>query len=127
MIRPFGVREMRIGLRLAFAAAVIAIVALSLLSRNSMPSVGLSDKYQHLLAYGLLAANGWMAFPSRRAAIWLMILLPLLSIVLEFAQTFIPGRSGEVADAVVSSLGAYLLLVPMLLCHGRAPFGRAAE
>jgi VanZ family protein len=117
-------REVRIVLRLAFAAAVIAIIVLSLLPRVSLPSVGISDKYQHLIAYAVLAATAWLAFPSRRAALWLMLLLPLMSIALEFAQTFVPGRSGEIADALVSGLGAYLLLVPMLLCNGAVPFGR---
>jgi VanZ family protein len=116
-----GMREIRIGLRLAFAAAAIAVVVLSLLPRDSLPSVGVSDKYEHLAAYAVLAANAWLAFPSRRAALWLMLLLPFMSIVLEFAQTFVPGRSGEVADALVSALGAYLLLVPMLLWYGRVP------
>lgn len=125
MASQMGMREIRIGLRLTFAAAAIAVVVLSLLPRDSLPSVGVSDKYEHLAAYALLAANAWLAFPSRRAALWLMLLLPLMSAALEFAQTFVPGRSGEVADALVSALGAYLLLVPMLLCHGAAPLGRA--
>jgi VanZ family protein len=119
-----GAPEIRIGLRLAFAAAVIAVVALSLLPRGSLPSVGVSDKYEHLAAYAVLAANAWMAFPSRRAALWLMLLLPLMSVALEFGQTLVPGRSGEAADALVSTLGAYLLLVPMLLCRGAALFGK---
>ena len=123
--RKMGLREIRIVLRLAFAAAAIAIVVLSLLPRDLLPSVGVPDKYEHLAAYAVLAATAWLAFPSRRAALWLMLLLPLLSIALEFAQTFVPGRSGEIADALVSTLGAYLLLVPMLLCNGALPFARA--
>jgi VanZ family protein len=119
-----GMREVRIGLRLAFAAAAIAVVVLSLLPRESLPAVGVSDKYEHLAAYALLAANAWPAFPSRRAALWLMLLLSLMSVALEFAQTFVPGRSGEVTDALVGILGAYLLLVPMWLCQGGAPLGK---
>jgi VanZ family protein len=125
MASQIGMHEIRIGLRLTFTAAAIAVVVLSLLPRDSLPSVGMSDKYEHLVAYALLAANGWLAFPTRRAALWLMLLLPLMGITLELAQTFVPGRSGDVADALVSALGAYLLLVPMLLCHGAVPFGRA--
>ena len=125
MAGQMGMREVRIVLRLAFAAAAIAVIVLSLLPRSSLPSVGVSDKYEHLAAYAVLAASAWLAFPSRRAALWFMLLLPLMSIALEFAQTLVPGRSGEVADALVSSLGAYLLLVPMLLCNGAVPFVRA--
>jgi VanZ family protein len=125
--KQIGMHEIRIGLRLTFTAAAIAVVVLSLLPRDSLPSVGMSDKYEHLVAYALLAANGWLAFPTRRAALWLMLLLPLMGITLELAQTFVPGRSGEVADALVGALGAYLLLVPMLLCQGGAPFGKRRE
>jgi VanZ family protein len=118
-------REVRIVLRLAFAGTVMGVIVLSLLPRDSLPSVGVSDKYEHLAAYAVLAASAWLAFPSRRAALWLMVLLPLMSIALEFAQLFVPGRSGDAVDALVSILGAYLLLVPMLLCNGAVPFGRA--
>jgi VanZ family protein len=120
-----GMREVRIVLRLAFAGTVMGVIVLSLLPRDSLPSVGVSDKYEHLAAYAVLAASAWLAFPSRRAALWLMVLLPLMSIALEFAQLFVPGRSGDAVDALVSILGAYLLLVPMLLCNGAVPFGRA--
>jgi VanZ family protein len=112
-------QAIRIGFRLAFAAAVVAVIVGSLLPRGTVPPVGLSDKHQHLAAYAVLAALAWGAFPTRRAALWLMLLLPLLAIALEFAQTLVPGRSGEVADAVAGGLGAYLVAVPMLLRYQR--------
>jgi VanZ family protein len=105
----------RSGLRLAFAAAVLAIVVLSLMPSESLPRVGISDKLQHLAAYAVLAALGWLGFPTRRAALRLMLFLPLLGIALEFGQMFVPNRSAEVIDAVVNALGAYLVLVPILI------------
>ena len=113
-------RAIRIGFRLAFAAAVAAVIVGSLLPRGTLPPVGMSDKHQHLAAYAALAALAWAAFPTRRAAFWLMLLLPLLAIALEFAQTFVPGRSGEIADALAGGFGAYLVAVPMLLRYQRS-------
>jgi VanZ family protein len=112
-------QAIRIGFRWAFAAAAAAVIVGSLLPRGAVPPVGLSDKHQHLAAYAVLAALAWGAFPTRRAALWLMLLLPLLAIALEFAQTLVPGRSGEVVDAVAGGLGAYLVAVPMLLRYQR--------
>jgi VanZ family protein len=112
-------QAIRIGFRLAFASAVVAVIVGSLLPRDTMPPVGLSDKHQHLAAYAVLAALAWAAFPTRRAALWLMLLLPLLAIALEFAQTVIPGRSGEVIDALAGGFGAYFVAVPMLLRYQR--------
>jgi VanZ family protein len=108
---------MRLGLRLAFAAATLAVAVLSLLPTQSLPPVGLSDKSQHLIAYAVLAALGCAAFPTRRAAIWLMLSLPFMGTALELAQTFVPGRYGEFVDALVGGLGAYLVLVPAYLRH----------
>lgn len=113
--------RMRLGFRLAFAVAAIAVIVGSLLPADTLPPVGASDTHQHLAAYAVLAALAWNAFPMRRAALWLMLLLPLLGIALEFAQTVVPGRTAEVGDAVAGGLGAYLVLIPMLLrCQRKA-------
>jgi VanZ family protein len=108
-------RWFRSGLRLSFAAAVIVIIVLSLLPSGSLPNVGISDKFQHLAAYALLAALGWAAFPTRRAVFRLILALPLLGIALEFGQMLVPNRSAEVVDALVGTLGTCVVLVPALV------------
>ena len=100
--------------RRIFAAGIVAVVALSLLPRKDMPSLGVSDKTEHVVAYALLGLTGGLAFPTRRAALVLLALLPLLGVALEIAQLQVPGRSAEVGDALADLIGAALTLLPIL-------------
>jgi VanZ family protein len=104
----------QISLRLAFIASVIIVISLSLLPAKQAPSL-FNDKLEHLASYALLGALGGLAFPARRTTILLIVLLPALAIALEIAQRFAPGRSTDIADALVSGSGAWLALVPKLL------------
>ncbi|MCI0428961.1 MAG: VanZ family protein [Rhodospirillales bacterium] len=102
-------------LRSAFAAGTLAVVLLSLLPGKEIPAVGVSDKIEHVTAYALLGLAGGLAFPSCRAAMLLLALLPLLGIGLELAQSLVADRSSEVADAIADWVGATLTLLPILL------------
>jgi VanZ family protein len=101
--------------RYIFAAGMVAVVVLSLLPGKDMPSVGVSDKIEHVVAYALLGLAGGLAFPTRRAMLLLLVLLPILGIALEVAQLFVPERSAEVADALAGWIGTSLTLLPLLL------------
>ena len=100
--------------RRIFAAGIVAVVTLSLLPGKDMPSLGVSDKTEHVVAYALLGLAGGLAFPTRRAAIMLLVLLPLLGVALEIAQLLVPERSSEVADAIADWIGTSLTLLPIL-------------
>ena len=100
--------------RYMFAAGIVAVVILSLLPGNDMPSVGISDKVEHVVAYALLGLTGGLAFPTQRAALVLLVLLPLLGVALEIAQLRVPERSAEVGDALADLIGAALTLLPIL-------------
>jgi VanZ family protein len=102
--------------KVAFISGVIGVVALSLLPAREAPLL-LNDKLEHLIAYAILGFVGGLAFPTRRATLWMIALLPLLSIAMELGQKFAPGRSTEVADAVASGAGAWLTLLPWLVIH----------
>lgn len=102
-----------------FAVGIIAVVTLSLLPGKDVPSVGVSDKIEHLVAYALLGLAGGLAFPTRRAAIVLLVLLPLLGIALEIAQLRVPERSADIADALADWIGAALTLLPILVVRLR--------
>lgn len=105
--------------RYIFAVGIIAVVILSLLPGNDVPSVGVSDKIEHLVAYALLGLAGGLAFPTRRGAIVLLVLLPLLGVALEIAQLRVPERSADVADALADWMGAGLTLLPILVVRLR--------
>jgi VanZ family protein len=98
-----------------FAAGAVAAIVLSLLPGNEIPSLGVSDKIEHAAAYALLGLAGGLAFPTRRATLLLLVLLPLLGIALEIAQLAVPQRSSEVADALANWLGATIALLPILV------------
>ena len=51
--------------------------ALQPIGQSPRPVIGeLSDKIEHLVAYALLGLAGGLAFPTRRGAIVLLVLLP---------------------------------------------------
>lgn len=102
-------------LRYVFAAGTFGVVVLSLLPGQELPSVGVSDKVEHVAAYALLGLAGGLAFPTRRAAMLLLVLLPLLGIALEIAQLLVPNRSSDAGDALADWAGAALTLLPILL------------
>jgi VanZ family protein len=99
--------------KVAFFAGGIGVVVLSLLPASQAPSL-FNDKLEHLFAYAILGLVGGLAFPTWRATLWMIALLPLLAIALELGQELVPGRSTEIADAVVSSAGSWLTLLPWL-------------
>jgi len=106
--------QFRTVLKGIFAAGAVAVIVLSLLPGRELPSLGVSDKFEHAAAYALLGLAGGLAFPTRRATIALLLLLPLLGIALEIAQLVVPQRSSEVADALADWIGAVLTLLPIL-------------
>jgi VanZ family protein len=112
--REHHVDRFKIVSRYIFAAGVVAVVTLSLLPGKDMPSLGVSDKFEHVVAYALLGLFGGLAFQTRRATILMLVSLPILGIALELAQLFVPERSSEVADALADWIGASLTLLPIL-------------
>lgn len=102
-------------LKMAFAIGVISVVVLSLLPPRSLPSFGISDKIEHFTTYAILGLIAGFAFPTQRAAIWLVVSLSALGITLEFCQWFVPGRSPESLDAIASVLGTCVVLCTRVL------------
>jgi VanZ family protein len=102
--------------RAAFIIGMIAVVTLSLVPARVAPSL-FNDKLEHLIAYALLGLVGGLAFPTWRATLWMIALLPLLAVALELGQKLSPGRSTEIADAAVSGAGSWLTLLPWLAVH----------
>jgi VanZ family protein len=90
--------------------ASMAVVAyLSLLPGIELPvTFWNADKFYHFLAYGWLGALPPLAFAGRergRAAAYAMVILGAL---LEWGQSFVPGRAASAGDAVANALGVFL-------------------
>ena len=72
--------------RAAFALGVLAIVVLSLMAQDSLPSVKVSDKLNHVLAYGCVMLVGGLGFRSTRQRVWLVLGMSLLGTAMELLQ-----------------------------------------
>ena len=107
-------------LKIGFCVGVAAVIVGSLMPADLMPVI-MNDKLEHLLAYALLSSLGTLIFHTRRAMALLVLSLWALSVVLEAGQQFSPGRSTEIADALVSCLGACTAPALKLLISRRSP------
>jgi len=67
---------------------------------NQTTGAALYDALSGILIYGLLAA----LWPRKTTILWAMT----LAVGIEWAQTFIPGRSAGVTDVLIAGIGAFL-------------------
>ncbi len=91
-----------------FIAGLAALPLASLLPSDMMPAFGVADTWLHGLGYGGLGMVGAWALGERRAALRLGLALVSLGVLLELAQTVVPGRSASLGDALADALGAVL-------------------
>ena len=84
----------------------MVITYLSLIPAEELPKLELWDKLEHALAYAVVAVAagvGWAG--HRRAKALLGIGLMVLGVVLEFLQSFVPGRLTDPGDALANLTG----------------------
>lgn len=92
-------------------ACVLVILALSLAPGDARPHTILPGKLEHFIAYagtGLLFSIAYLCLTTR-ALIWGALVIA--SVVLEAIQSFIPGRSPDLLDALASSMGLTVGLI----------------
>lgn len=77
------------------------------------------DKAAHFIAFYILTALMYVAFPRRRR-LDLTMMATLGGALIEIAQGF-TGRDMGVGDMVANGLGAFAVLLPMYLQEWRAP------
>jgi VanZ family protein len=90
-----------------WCAAVAAVVVLSL---TPVPDLGElpehSDKFEHFLAYALLAAGAVQLYPRWRSLVVVGLALVFMGIGLEYAQgALTTTRMMDRADALANTLG----------------------
>ena len=103
---------------------VILFIATSL-PVERLPSIGFTDKINHLIAYFILAVLLNLTLIYQRKSQLLFEKAPIATIVIclfygaldEVHQLFVPGRSAEILDWVADALGttAAVLLIYFLL------------
>lgn len=108
----------------AGAAAWMGVIfALSSLPGSAVP--GRFSSLGHFVVYFVLGALYLLAIrpdePSWRAALLAIVLASLYGITDEFHQSFVPGRTPDVADWLVDTgaAAAAVISVTMLRCRAR--------
>lgn len=98
--------------RCIFAAYIALITAMSLRPANTM-AIEPWDKLFHLLIYAIMALLAWRCVGSNRAYLWLCGLILVFSAVMEWGQSFMPGRVMSAWDLLANTIGvvAGMLLV----------------
>ena len=103
----------RFGKHVVLANALVLVLA-SWTPRPYIPRSGiLSGQVEHLVAYGLSAALMLAMLVERHAAWRVAVALLALAGLLEFGQTFIPGRHAALGDFYFSAVG---VLVGVIAC-----------
>lgn len=104
---PVPFRRLRLAARAAFFTGLAAIAALSLATFDAPETPG-GDKTQHVLAYFLVAAAGFIGF-RRRIHLPLFIAVLAFGALIEAAQAlFTDTRVGDPVDFLANFAGAVL-------------------
>lgn len=85
---------------------VILIIVLSLAPGSMRPHTPASGYVEHFIAYLGVATCLCVGASRTGVRIAILLALALMSGLLEFAQLYVPGRSGEIWGALASSAGA---------------------
>ncbi len=101
----------------------LIIITLSLVPATAKPHSGIDGQYEHWIAYTLVGLAFGMGYATTRRQLWFGLALTMGAGGLELLQAFVPGRSPEVVDFLISSFGAWCGLAAALLASS---FLRAA-
>jgi VanZ family protein len=109
-----------LALRWALVGASLCLVFwLSLSPSDEIPTVNVSDKVEHAVAFLLLTLAYGLMFPRRRVAVILGV--ALLGVSIEVLQAVMPfNRQAEFADLVADAVGIAAGLMMLRLLAGPA-------
>ena len=113
--------------RVAGFAGIAAITILSLLPGSERPHTFLPGQVEHFIAYACTGFALSVGYPGLRERLVFWAALGTASGVFEILQRWIPGRSCEFEDAVVSTLGLSTGLVLGAMAAARLFAGLSAE
>jgi VanZ family protein len=113
--------------RAALWALAVAALIFCASSRSHVVTTGVTridDKFVHFSVYGLLATLVCRVRGGWRGAIWALLLTSAYGASDEWHQSFVPGRSSDVADWIADTAGAAL---GVLLYAGWPAYRRRLE
>jgi VanZ family protein len=106
-------------LKAGFALALVVVLAVALYPLAGESS-GNGDKVQHFAAFYSLTLLGAAAYRSRKALIWLVVVLSAYGALIEILQPLPPfGRDRDVFDWVADNIGVAMAVLPILLAQWR--------
>ncbi|WP_297180706.1 VanZ family protein [Thermomonas sp.] len=89
--------------------AIAGVVFGSLLPVQDLPKVGVSDKFEHFLAYAVLSAGAVQLFQRRLSWGFVCVVLVFLGIGLEYLQgAMAMGRAADRMDALANTVGVLI-------------------
>ena len=106
--------------RLILLIYVLLVILVSLLP-GSGASYGQTDKVGHFLAYAGMAILAALSFEGRIPRLAALLGAIVLGGLLEWGQSFIPGRDMSLLDGIANGLG---VLVGALIFHFQGQFIR---
>lgn len=94
-------------LQVLFAMYVLGIILVSLIPGEIFPSSSVShmDKVGHFFAYTGLGFLIGLTFPGRNGRLFVALGVIILGFLLEWGQSFVPGRDMSLADGIVNTCG----------------------
>lgn len=104
--------------RRLFSLNLLFIIIASLIP-SSIPSFWHLDKAGHFAAYASLFTLALFAFQQTKTRIAIFLLSLGLGIILEWLQTFVPGREKSLPDALTNAAG---LLFGIFVYHSLSTF-----
>ncbi len=104
--------------RVIFFLYVVSVVILSVKPGQTGPDIKNIDKVGHFCAYCLMGVLSLMAFVRRWVRVSALLCSVVLGYILEWVQSFIPGRDFSYADGAVNTVGVVSgVLVFLLFKH----------
>lgn len=97
---------------------------------KDLPSIGFSDKVNHLMAYFVLSVLVYLTLLFQRKSELLFNYAPIVTLIIssfygiadELHQMFIPGRSAEVFDWFADAIGAILGILLVYFLKSRLKY-----
>ena len=94
-----------------FGLYVLLIIYLSLSPSNATIKLQSWDKVGHFLAYTVMILLAFLTFPAKNGRIASLLFVIGLGLLLEWLQSFVPGRLMSWRDGVANGFGVLLGLV----------------
>lgn len=108
-------------IRVLLIVGLLVVTYGALVPRAPMVTAGIDDKFQHFMAYALLAVTAHFAFPSK--VVTTTLLLIAYGGILEGIQYLVPGRDMSLADGLANITGVAVAFVLVCAERVRNPVG----